>query len=143
MSIIFDKSVNVYWEFGQTSGNYTNNTPIYNTIADTPIEIIINNLIANTKYFYRTKYKLTGSNTYINGAEHFFQTQRKKGTSFSFVVEADPHLDSNCDPEAYKLTLQDMLSKKPDFIIDLGDNAMSDKLPVIDKKSIIFVQKHL
>ena len=45
MSIIFDKSVNVYWEFGQTSGNYTNNTPIYNTIADTPIEIIINNLI--------------------------------------------------------------------------------------------------
>ena len=137
MSIIFDKSVNVYWEFGQTSGNYTNNTPIYNTIADTPIEIIINNLIANTKYFYRTKYKLTGSNTYINGAEHFFQTQRKKGTSFSFVVEADPHLDSNCDPEAYKLTLQHMLSKKPDFIIDLGDNAMSDKLPVIDKKSII------
>jgi hypothetical protein len=137
MSILFDKSVNVYWEYGTASGTYNTNTPIYTTIADTPIEVSFSNLIANTKYFYRTKYKLTGSSSYINGAEHYFQTQRKIGSSFSFVVEADPHLDSNCDSNAYRLTLQHMLSKKPDFIIDLGDNAMSDKLPVIDKKSIV------
>ena len=137
MSILFDKSVNVYWEYGISSGSYTLNTPIYTTIADTPIEVVFNNLIANTKYYYRTKYKLVGTSMYINGAEHFFQTQRKPGSTFSFVVEADPHLDSNCTPEAYKITLQHMLSKKPDFIIDLGDNAMSDKLPVIDKKSIV------
>ena len=30
-----------------------------------------------------------------------------------------------------------MLSKKPDFIVDLGDNTMNDKLPVINKASII------
>jgi len=136
-NILFDKAVNVYWEYGLTSGNYSFNTPIYTTIADTPIEVNINNLVANTKYFYRTKYKLTGSNNYISGAEHYFQTQRKPGSIFSFVVEADPHLDSNCDAESYKLTLQHMLSKKPDFIVDLGDNAMSDKLPVIDRASII------
>lgn len=137
MSILFDKAVNVYWEYGTTSGTYNANTSVYNTIADTPIEVVFNNLIANTKYFYRTKYKIAGSNIYTNGAEHYFQTQRKSGSTFSFVVEADPHLDTNCSPESYKLTLQHMLSKKPDFIIDLGDNAMSDKLPVIDKKSII------
>ena len=137
MSSLFDKAVNVYWEYGLASNIYTYTTPIYNTIADTPIEVVFNNLTANTKYFYRTKYKLTGSNVYINGTEHYFQTQRKAGSTFSFVVEADPHLDSNCDPQAFKLTLQHMLSKKPDFIIDLGDNAMSDKLPIIDKKSII------
>ena len=137
MNILFDKAVNVYWEYGLSSNIYTFATPIYNTVADTPMEVVFNNLISNTKYFYRTKYKLMGSNIYINGAEHYFQTQRKSGSTFSFVVEADPHLDSNCDPESYKLTLQHMLSKKPDFIIDLGDNAMSDKLPVIDKKSII------
>ena len=137
MNILFDKSVNVYWEYGLSTGSYTNNTIIYSTVADTPIEVTFNNLLPNSKYFYRTKYKLIGSNTYINGAEHYFQTQRKSGATFTFVVEADPHLDSNCDPEAYKLTLQHMLSKKPDFIIDLGDNTMNDKLPVIDKQSII------
>ena len=137
MSILFDKSTNVYWEYGLYSGSYTYNTPVYTTIPDTPIEVVFSNLIANTKYYYRTKYKLTGSNTYINGAEHYFQTKRNAGTTYSFVVEADPHLDSNSDPIAYKIALQNMLSQKPDFIIDLGDNAMSDKLPVIDKKSIV------
>jgi len=137
MNILFDKSVNAYWEYGLTTGSYTMNTPIYTTIADTPIEINFSNLIANTKYFYRTRYKLTNASNYVTGAEHYFQTQRKSGSTFSFVVEADPHLDSNCDSNAYRLTLQHMLSKKPDFIVDLGDNAMSDKLPVIDKKSII------
>jgi len=137
MSILFDKSVNVYWEYGTSSASYSLSTPIFSTIADTPIEINFSNLTANTKYFYRTKYKLNGSTNYISGAEHSFQTQRKIGSTFSFVIEADPHLDSNCDSNAYRLTLQHMLSKKPDFIIDLGDNAMSDKLPVIDKKSIV------
>lgn len=137
LSILFDKEVNVYWEYGLSSGNYTSNSPIYTTIADTPIEVNFSNLLANSKYYYRTKYKLTNSNTYINGNEHFFQTQKKPGNSFSFVVEADPHLDSNCDSNSYKLSLQHMLSKKPDFIIDLGDNAMSDKLPIINKASIV------
>jgi len=138
LSILFDKSVNVYWEYGTSPGNYSFNTAVYKTIADTPIEVDFTNLLPDTKYFYRIKYlSTTTTGTYITGAEHFFQTQRKPTSTFSFVVEADPHLDSNTNPDAYKLTLQHMLSKKPDFIIDLGDNAMSDKLPVIDKPSII------
>ncbi|MEY4051472.1 MAG: hypothetical protein RIR64_457 [Bacteroidota bacterium] len=137
LSILFDKSVNVYWEYGTTPGSYAQTTPIYTTIADTPIEVDFKNLMPNTKYYYRTKYRLANNGTYISALEHSFQTQRKPGYTFSFVVEADPHLDSNTNPDAYKLTLQHMLSKNPDFIIDLGDNAMSDKLPVIDKASII------
>ena len=76
MSILFDKAVNVYWEYGLSSGSYTTNTPVYTTIADTPIEVNFSNLLPNVKYYYRTKYKLTGNSTYSNGAEHYFQTQR-------------------------------------------------------------------
>lgn len=138
LSIIFDKSVYVYWEYGTSPGNYSKITPIYKTIADTPIEVDFINLIPDTKYFYRINYTLNSfTGNFITGSEHFFQTRRKSNATFSFVVEADPHLDSNSNPEAYKLTLQNMLSKKPDFIIDLGDNVMSDKLPVIDKASIV------
>jgi hypothetical protein len=51
-------------------------------------------------------------------------------------VEADPHLDTNTNPEAYRLALQHMLSKSPDFLIDLGDNFMADKLPIINQTEI-------
>ena len=138
MSILFDKNIQVYWEYGTTPGSYPITTPIYSGVADSVIEANFTKLNPDTRYYYRTRYRLDNTNNpYLIGIEHSFQTQRKVGTTFSFVVEADPHLDSNTNPDAYKLTLKHMLSKKPDFIIDLGDNAMSDKLPVIDKASII------
>lgn len=114
LNILFNQSVNVYWEYGTSPGNYSIITPIYKTIADTPLEVDFINLLPDTKYYYRTKYLAnTSTGNYISGAEHFFQTQRKSTTTFSFVVEADPHLDSNTNPDAYKLTLQHMLSKNP------------------------------
>ena len=77
-----------------------------------------------------------GTNQFNEGIEHHFYTQRKKGNVFSFAVEADPHLDSNTNPTAYRLTLQNMLANQPDFMIDLGDNFMNDKLPLIDIQSV-------
>jgi len=44
------------------------------------------------------------------------------------VVQADSHLDEQSVPELYKITLTNELSDKPDFIIDLGDTFMSDKV---------------
>jgi hypothetical protein len=137
MNILFDKQVDVYWEYGTDPGSYKFTTSVYKTVSDIPLEVDFKNLLPDTKYYYRTRYRLTNSNVnYVTATEHFFQTQRKYGATFSFVVEADPHLDSNTNADSYKLTLQHMLSKKPDFIVDLGDNTMNDKLPVIDKKSI-------
>jgi hypothetical protein len=138
MNILFDKQVDVYWEYGVNQGNYNFTTPAYNALAGIPLEVDFKNLIPDTKYYYRTRFRLANSNSaYSTAAEHYFQTQRKVGATFSFVVEADPHLDSNTNPDSYKLTLQHMLSKKPDFIVDLGDNTMNDKLPVVNKQSII------
>jgi hypothetical protein len=45
------------------------------------------------------------------------------------VVQADPHLDEGSDPEVYKRSLRDELASAADFLIDLGDTFMSDKLP--------------
>ena len=143
MNILFDKAVNVYWEYGLTPSSYTMNTNVYTTIADTPIEVNFTNLLPNVKYYYRTRYKLIGNSNYINGAEHYFQTQRKAGTSFRFMVEADPHLDSNTIEEAYRTSLRSMLLNRPDFLVDLGDNFMNDKLPnpsreEITKRNMLF-----
>jgi hypothetical protein len=43
-------------------------------------------------------------------------------------VQADPHLDEQSDTALYKLCLMNQLEDNPDFMIDLGDFLMSDKL---------------
>ncbi|MCX6327175.1 MAG: metallophosphoesterase [Bacteroidia bacterium] len=48
-------------------------------------------------------------------------------------MEADPHLDSNSDTSAYLLTLKNILSKNPDFLLDLGDTFFSEKQPVVNQ----------
>jgi len=137
ISILFDQSVEVYWEYGTQSGSYSHITPTYNLIAGIPLEVDFNNLATNTKYFYRTRYRNTGSSSsFLTVPEHEFTTRRSKGSTFSFVIEADPHLDVNTDSLAYLVTLRHMLSKKPDFLIDLGDNFMIDKMPVINQTEI-------
>lgn len=138
MSIRFEQAMEVYWEYGIQSGVYNKTTPTYNLAAGIPEEVNFNGLSRNTKYFYRTRYRSPGTTLpFTLTAEHSFITQRAKGSTFSFVLEADPHLDANTDSLAYRVTLRHMLSKKPDFLIDLGDNFMIDKMPVINETEII------
>lgn len=49
-------------------------------------------------------------------------------STFSFVIQADPHLDEQSDSLLYKRCLLNQLEDKPDFMVDLGDIFMSDKL---------------
>ena len=136
ISIFFSSETEVYCEYGTKSGYLKSATKVCTTKANEAVEIVMNKLKPNTQYFYRTRYKDIGTHQFNEGIEHHFYTQRKKGNVFSFAVEADPHLDSNTNPTAYRLTLQNMLANQPDFMIDLGDNFMNDKLPSIDIQSI-------
>ncbi len=142
MSILFDQKSEVYWEYGVVSGSYTKSTPTFIADKDIPVEKDFTDLVPDTKYYYRTRYRqYGGTGQFAAGAEHTFQTARKRGSTFTFAIEADPHLDTNSNPAAYTLTLQNILSKKPDFLIDLGDIFMSEKLPVINQTTI--TERHL
>ncbi len=50
--------------------------------------------------------------------------------SFSFAVEADPHMDEQSDDSTYTQTLQQIVKANPSFLIDLGDIFMVDKLQI-------------
>ncbi|MEI8204296.1 MAG: metallophosphoesterase, partial [Bacteroidota bacterium] len=137
MSILFDQKADVYWEYGTTSGTYTNTTPTYVAVPDSAFIIDFINLQPNTKYYYRTRSRVNGTTTaYQTGTERSFHTARPAGNTFSFAIEADPHMDTNSNPTAYTLTLQNILAQSPDFLIDLGDIFMSEKLPVINPTEI-------
>ena len=137
MKILFDQQVDVFWEYGLAPGGYTLSTDTLASQSNVPLEVDFTNLMPNKKYYYRTRYRATGSSTsFVAGDEHAFHTPRPAGSTFTFAVEADPHLDSNSNPPSYALTLQNILSKYPDFLLDLGDNFMSEKLPVINQTEI-------
>ena len=137
ISVLFDQQTDVYWEYGTASGAFNLSTATFSAAKDTPFEADITGLAPNTQYYYRTRHRAGGSSSlFLAGQEHTFHTPRPAGSSFTFAIEADPHLDYNSDTSAYALTLQNILSKNPDFMIDLGDTFMSEKLAVINQTEI-------
>jgi hypothetical protein len=137
ISILFDMQTDVYWEYGTTPGVYNNTTPIFQAAKSSPLEVDFENLVANTGYYYRTRYRSTGvKSDFLAGTEHTFYTQRAVGSTFTFAVEADPHLDTNSDTSAYLLTLKNILSQNPDFLLDLGDTFFSEKQPIVNQEVV-------
>jgi len=128
VQLIFADSVQMSIQYGTATGNYTSQTPWQPFSANEPAEIVLTGLQANTKYYYRVRYRVPGSSSSTNRPEYSFHTQRPVGSSFSFIVEADPHLDEQSDSALYRLCLENQLSDNPDFMIDLGDFLMTDKL---------------
>lgn len=142
ISVLFNQPSEVYWEYGTASGIYTMKSETISVSKDIPSQADLMNLVTNTKYYYRTRYRIKGSSfAFYEGVEHTFQTPRTSGTVFTFAVEADPHLDANSDSSAYALTLQNILSAKPDFLLDLGDTFMSEKQS--DKSQDVITYRHL
>lgn len=47
---------------------------------------------------------------------------------FSFAIEADLHFDDNYSDSLLNQTVANIISSKPDFLIDLGDASMLEKL---------------
>lgn len=128
VNVAFDSAMHVYVEYGTASGSYASRTEVQAATAGTPLNVVLDSLTPNTRYYYRLQYAPSDSSTFTARPEHFFMTQRPSGSTFTFILHADPHLDSNSNTDVYKLTLANELAEKPDFLIDLGDTMMTDKL---------------
>lgn len=124
----FDSDVDISVQYGTSSGNYSFQTPWSNFLVNNPAEIILSGLIPDTKYFYKLLYRQPNATSYTERPEHSFHTQRAVGSSFTYVVQADPHMDEQSNIPLYQLCLQNQLDDAPDFMIDLGDFIMTDKL---------------
>jgi len=130
ISILPKKALQIYYEYGTTSGNYTSQTQVQTSTAETPLRAVLNNLTANTRYYYRIRYKASGASLYSIAGEYKFITQRAKGSTFSFTIEADPHLyDKKGGHGLMRIALKNQLADNPDFMIDLGDTFGDDHNP--------------
>ena len=125
-------TLEVYFEFGSGLGTYPRQTSTTLYPAQSPIEVVLDGLLPNTRHFYRIRHRRPGEPAFTPGRERTFHTQRPPGEAFTFTVQADSHLrcklatDDQESLALYRLALSNALSAEPDFHIDLGDTFMSE-----------------
>ncbi len=132
-----NRAVELYVEYGPTSGGYTARTPALTYAAGAPIELKIQSadttapLAANRRYFYRVRYRAPGEAEFRARGERSFQTARPRGAPFTFTITADPHLDEVTSQALFTTAMKSIGADNPDFHVDLGDIFMSDKMATI------------
>lgn len=131
ISILFDQNAEVYWEYGISQGNYPAHTTSQQAQKGVPLESDLTGLSADTKYWYRTRYRQQGSSgAFAIGPECSFRTQRAPGSSFTFTIESDDHLyDKKGVKSLYQICLANQAKDDPDFMFDLGDVFGDDHYP--------------
>lgn len=116
-----------YLEWGTTSGRYTVHTDPVALPAGQPTLLTMQPLLPDTGYVYRLRLR-TDETVFAASPEYRFHTPRPPGSSFTFTITADSHLDERTNTDLYATTLRNVLADQPDFHLDLGDTFMGDKV---------------
>ena len=119
-------TVEVYFEYGTASGVYTGQTSATALVSGTPNDVVMQGLAPNTRYFigwFQAQTALTGS---LEMSIHFM-TQRAAGSTFTFTITADSHVNITFgNAVTWQQTLTNIANDHPDFEIDLGDTFAMD-----------------
>ncbi|WP_374351908.1 metallophosphoesterase [Chitinimonas sp.] len=125
------QSGSVYVVYGKQPGQYDGQTPPVALVAAKPVEISIDGLSPNTRYYYRLWYAAANGLGSGPAEENTFHTQRPAGETFTFAVQGDSHperVNSQFNGELYTRTLQTAAADHPDFYITSGDDFSVDTL---------------
>ena len=128
VNVVAAERLDAYFQYGTAPGKYTAHTATLTRAAGTPIVVTLTGLKADTRYYYRMRYRVHGARTFLARPQHSFVTRRAPGSPFTFTVQADPHLgDTNTDEDLYRVEMANALADHPDFHMDLGDTFMTEK----------------
>ena len=119
-------------EYGTTAGVYDHQSAV-SAPGGSPIEITLDQLQPNTRYYYRVRY---GDSV---GEEHSFMTQRAPGSTFTFGIQGDSHperVNKQFDADLYERTLRSAASDQPDFYMTIGDDFSVDQLKTVNAETV-------
>ncbi|MFM8879282.1 MAG: DUF1566 domain-containing protein, partial [Verrucomicrobiota bacterium] len=114
-------------EYGTEPGTYPWRSEPRTVLSGAPSVITLESLTPNQRYFCRLQTSVSAGDPPQAGPMRTFHTQRARGSRFTFAIEADPHHRDN-EPAVWRLALTNMLADQPDFLIDLGDTFMEEKI---------------
>ena len=127
VSVLAYQELEGYIAYGLHPGTYTLQTPLRQFQKGEPAAMALGALQADTTYYYQFRSRAPGATQFNNAAEGTFHTARPVGSSFTFTLTADVHLDEHTSPLVYRRTLSNIRADAPDFHIDLGNMFMTDK----------------
>ncbi len=127
--LVAEEELDFFLRYGVDPNHLDGETDHYRVHQDDTLQLSIDGLVPDTRYVYTLWTSPAEANRFTASDPFTFHTQRAPGSAFTFVVQADSHLDEQSVPELYEVTLMNALVDEPDFMIDLGDTFMVDKLP--------------
>ena len=93
ISCVPASAATIRYQYSTTAGGpYTNSSSVAAT-AGAPAVVTITGLTANTHYYYRMQYSTDGGSNWTSRTEKSFWTQRAKGSTFSFDITTDSHIN--------------------------------------------------
>lgn len=133
LNVVPAVALELFYEYGVASGNYTAQTTLQRAAAATPLETLLTGLQPDTRYYYRLRYGDAA------GPEQSFVTARAPGSTFTFDIQSDSHperLKKQFDPTPYARALQNVAADQPDFYVTLGDDFSVDQLREVNADSV-------
>ncbi|MCX6156997.1 MAG: T9SS type A sorting domain-containing protein [Ignavibacteriae bacterium] len=128
--IVPKKVLQIYYEYGTTSYTYTNQTSIVTSSPNVPVKVDVFNLLPNTRYYYRIRYKDPIEQQFTIGEQCKFMTQRAKGSNYVVTLHGDSHLyDKKGVASMMRVTMNNITSDNPDFDMEMGDTFGDDRNP--------------
>ena len=120
-SVLSYENLEGYLEYHIDREVYGSRTPVVRLTEGTPVEIRLDALRPDARYYYRLRYRTVGdSQPFWQAEEGTFRTQRKPGSAFRFTVQADSALGEKVSTDLYAHTLDNAAAARPDFHIELG-----------------------
>ena len=129
VNILPTRNLEVFLEYRISTDSEFFKTPSVAAATGVPVNLVISGLAQDSLYNYHVCWKSTGDSADQCSPDYSFHTDRSPGSSFVFDIQADSHLDEKTSGALYNRTLANELADTPDFLIDLGDTSMSEKLP--------------
>lgn len=112
--------------YGKQRDALTNQTPRIDMPIGAPAVFTLGKLSPDTQYYADFLGQSSAAlNTNITAFQ--FHTARRPGSTFTFTMTADAHLDEHTSAEVYEQSLANIRAEHPDFHIDLGNLFMTDK----------------
>lgn len=143
ITIVPATTIEYYYEYGTESGNLTEQTDFATATGNQPGKVVIDELEANTRYYYRMKYHLPGETDWVTRNERSFWTQRSKDSTFAFTVTSDSHvgMQSLGNVTTFSQSMTNVATNQPDFHIDLGDTFSMDAVTTVSAAEAAYLAR--
>ena len=127
VKVVPNAAISLYYEYGTEPGVYTQRTATTTAAAGEAKTVVIGCLTPDTRYYYRMRYSADGGTSWVARPELSFWTQRAPGSTFTFDVTTDSHINILLGNQSnWTSTMNGVVADAPDFLIDLGDTFAMD-----------------